>query len=113
MSNINIAKPKGAVASTLNLVATVAQTVTGIFEAAGTGASMLNAYANNVASDQSDGITIHRSVYRTNLVRSSALEQDKLELELDAHFTANPGSKERFSATSAALAALFNNEATA
>ncbi len=107
MSNINIAKPKGALASTLNLVSTVAQTVTGVFEAAGTGAGMLNAYANNAAADQSDGITIHRSVYRTNLVRSSTLEQDKLELELEAHFAANSGSKERFAKISSDLSALF------
>jgi hypothetical protein len=104
-----VSNNKGAIASTLGLISTAAQSVTSIFEAAGTGASMLNAYAEKARADQADSITIHRSVYRTNLVRQSALEQDRLEVELESHFNANPGSKERFAATESKLSALFQN----
>ena len=99
--------PTNAIGAVLGVVTSAATTITSTFDALGTGAEKLNLFASDSLADQKDASTIHRSVSRTNLIRNAALEQDKAELELEAHFSSNPSSKERFDATTAQLSALF------
>ncbi len=99
---------KGAVGSALNLVTVAASTVTSAFEALGVGAEKLNLFANDSLRDQKDTSVQQRAMFRTNLVSTNSLEQDKRHLELEAHFKANPGSAERYAATYEELFALFD-----
>jgi hypothetical protein len=102
-----------AIAASLGTITVAATAVTQVFSAVGKGATMLDVYAADALADQADASKIHRSTYRTNLIRQNALEQDKLELELDAHFAANPGSKDRYDRIESELKALFGDDAKA
>lgn len=104
-----IQRNPNAIGAVLGLVTSAATSITETFDAVGIGAQKLNLYASDSLADQQDQSKIHRKVYRTNLIRSSGLEQDKLELELEAHFAANPGSKERFDKIEADLKSVFGD----
>ncbi len=95
------------IGAVLNTVGTAADTITSTFQALGTGATMLNRYATDASQDQADASLIHRQVYRSNLVTQSALEQNKLQVEVNAHLAANPSEAAGFEAVHTQLSQLF------
>lgn len=97
-----------AVGSVLGTVTTAATAVTSLFSAVGTGATMLQRYADDASTDQADASKIHRKVYRSNLVTNAALEQSKLQAEVTAHLSSlDDQSKATFESVHKELSSLF------
>lgn len=98
---------RGAIATTLAAVTSAASAVTSVFDTVGTGANMMNSYVTEASKDQADKAKIHRQVFRSNLVTNAALEQNKLQIEVNAHLESNPAEAASFQQVHANLSALF------
>jgi hypothetical protein len=77
-------------ASLLTTVTEVANTATSLVTSVGTGAKMLNAFADNAHWQQSKRIAVSKVGYEDNLVTTKALEIAKSRATLHDYISANP-----------------------
>lgn len=99
---------RNAAGSVLGTVEAVSNTISTTVNVIGDGVQMLGSYVKKHRTMQEKKTVVELHVFEKNLIKDTALETIKRNIELDKFVTANPEYKEDFEKEMAELKALLN-----